>query len=38
VSFAEEVEGAVFVDVEDGDAATAGVDCEEKGVVLAEGE
>ena len=37
-SFAEEVEGAVFVDVEDGDAAAAGVDGEEEGVVLAEGE
>jgi hypothetical protein len=37
-SFAEKVEGTVFVDVEDGDAAAAGVDGEEKGVVLAKGE
>jgi hypothetical protein len=37
-SFAEKVDGAVFVDVEDGDVAAAGVDGEEEGVVVAEGE
>lgn len=37
-SFAEEVESAVFMDVEDGDAAAARVDGKEKRVVLAEGE
>jgi hypothetical protein len=37
-SFTEEVEGARFMNVEDGDVSAAGVDGEEKGAVLAEGE